>query len=270
MKIAVCLSGKFTGKNDRGDIQGFEEPYNYLYENIIKNNDVDIYIHGWDDDPEATKKLIELYKPKKHLVEKQIVFEHPHSDYDFKNYQSLPSDTTTQLLLQNIYSRFNSNKKVTDLIEGDYDFVLLTRFDSIFFEPFLFNGLNNEHFYVSNWWANKNGYGFNDAWFMSSKDNIIKFTEIYDNLDNYMDLNSDYYDYLVRYGLNEKNLHSAHCITRFHTEKHINNIHGLGLEHVTWNLLRRINNRRNPWWSPKFDLHKPNPNLSILEKRFRW
>ena len=30
MKIAICLYGKFTGRNLSGEIQGFEIPYKYL------------------------------------------------------------------------------------------------------------------------------------------------------------------------------------------------------------------------------------------------
>ena len=35
MKIALCFYGKFTGKNNRGEIQGFDVPFDYLKKNVI-------------------------------------------------------------------------------------------------------------------------------------------------------------------------------------------------------------------------------------------
>ena len=83
MKIAICLSGKFSGKNDRGDIQGFHKSYEYLKKNIIDDNDVDVFIHGWDDDEKTSKELIETIQPKNYLLEKQKEFKHPFSSYNF-------------------------------------------------------------------------------------------------------------------------------------------------------------------------------------------
>ena len=34
MKIALCFYGKFTGKNNRGEIQGFDIPFDYLKKNV--------------------------------------------------------------------------------------------------------------------------------------------------------------------------------------------------------------------------------------------
>ena len=44
MKIAIALHGKFTGKNARGEAQGFSKPYKYLAKNIInKYENVDVF-----------------------------------------------------------------------------------------------------------------------------------------------------------------------------------------------------------------------------------
>jgi len=79
MKIALCLSGQ---------PRVVEVGYSKLYNTILKNNDVDIFIHTWFDpknlstqsaipgreghrlSPDAIEKLIQLYQPKKILVDK--------------------------------------------------------------------------------------------------------------------------------------------------------------------------------------------------------
>jgi len=254
MKIAICLSGKFSGKNQRGEIQGFEIPFEFLYKNIIMSNDVDIFIHGWDDNPYQSKKLLETYKPKKHIIEKQIDFKHP-----FKDYKFIPNGKwSTQSNIKNNYSRFYSIKKSIDLVEGEYDFVFLTRFDTIFYTPFNFKTLNSDNFYVSNWNKNHLGYGFNDAWFFSSKENMVKYSEIYNRLNIYFKAGSEYFKFLESYGFGGKNMNSGHLLSRYHVNNiGINEIYSIGLEYKTWGLLRRLNQRSNPWWKSDIDITIP-------------
>ena len=38
MKVAVVFFGKFSGVNNRKEIQDFEKPYNYLKSNILTEN----------------------------------------------------------------------------------------------------------------------------------------------------------------------------------------------------------------------------------------
>ena len=254
MKIAICLSGKFSGKNDRGDIQGFHKSYEYLKKNIIDDNDVDVFIHGWDDDEKTSKELIETIQPKNYLLEKQKEFKHPFSSYNFT-----PSGKwNTQDGIRNNYSRFYSIQKSIGLVEDDYDFILLTRFDTVFYQPIDFEGLTPNNFYVSNWNKNHLGYGFNDAWFLSSKENMKKYSEIYNKLNVYFKEDSNYFKFLVSHGFSGKNMNSGHILSRFHVNNiSVGDICTIGLEYKTWGLLRRINERSNPWWDSDKDITIP-------------
>ncbi len=127
MKVAVVFFGKFSGVNNRKEIQDFEKPYNYLKSNILTEN-TDIFFHGSDDDDEQSKKLVELFKPKKFLLEKQKVFDHSFQHYNFVPY----GPWNTKDYLNNNYSRFYSIKKALELVDEQYDLVLLSRFDTIF------------------------------------------------------------------------------------------------------------------------------------------
>lgn len=86
MKVAVCLSGQ---------PRFVEECFPSIYNNIIKPNNADVFMHGWYDDEmlskpykyggdgewknkriekDIHKKAIELYKPVDYLFESQIKF----------------------------------------------------------------------------------------------------------------------------------------------------------------------------------------------------
>jgi len=242
MKLAICLSGKFCGKNPRGEKQEFRIPCFFLKKNIIADQ-VDVFIHGWDDDPEESKELIKFYQPKKHLLEKQITFNHP-----YKNYNFVPSGPwATNKCIDIHYSRFYSLKKSVEMVDDSYDMILISRFDTVFYEKFDVNKLNKEDFYISHWDALKDGYGFNDGWFLSSTKNIKSLAKIYDRLDEYLDLQGDYLKFLKSYQLDERNFGSGHTLWKYRThEMGINFVSAIGNEYDTWGLVRRFNQRRHP------------------------
>lgn len=94
MKIALCLSGQ---------PRVVEVGYQKLYNTILKNNDVDVFIHTWFDpqnlstqsaipgrechqvSPNAIDQLIKLYQPKKIKVDKPKIwnrhYEHPEKTF---------------------------------------------------------------------------------------------------------------------------------------------------------------------------------------------
>jgi len=239
MKIAVVFFGKFTGRNKRGEIQSFEKPYEFFEKNILKEN-VDVFLHGWDDDSEESQKLLNLYKPKKYLLEKQLTFEHPYQHYDF-----VPDGLwNTKDYLNGDYFRFYSIKRALELIDGDYDLVLLTRYDTIFLQPFPFESMISQNFYVSHWSHNQFGMGFQNAWFISGLENMRKWSQIYDRLDEYFETSSEYVKFLYKNGGDLTCLPSGHAISRYRTIE-------LGLQDSTycvgglpetWTLERYLNN----------------------------
>jgi hypothetical protein len=252
MKIAICFYGKFTGVNNRGDIQGFETPFKSLKENILSEN-ADIFLHGWDDNEDDTKKLIDLVKPKKYIVEKQIVFNHPYNHLNF-----IPSGAwDTKRHIDNNYSRFYSLKQSVSLVDETYDLIMISRFDTVYYEPIDFTMLDPKNFYVTHWNLNHEGWGFNDGWFISGNENMKKYCDLYDNLDKYFNIeNSDYVNYLKAYGLGMESLPSGHALWRYRVNEIglTDKIYAFGLEYETWGLLRRFGLRNNPWGRPNVDI----------------
>lgn len=79
MKVAVCLSGQ---------LRTFEKTWGNIMDNVIIPNNADVFIHSWYDEcnmsqhgmdlnrcqspirKDADKLVIELYKPKRYIIEK--------------------------------------------------------------------------------------------------------------------------------------------------------------------------------------------------------
>ena len=108
MRIALCfygLVGSKTDKNGTGIPLDPSIAHKLNYENIISHNissgsEVDVFIHSWSH--EHKDELVELYKPKLHVIEKQIDF--PYSDNIAYN-----RDFTEKLLI--VFELLKSLKK---------------------------------------------------------------------------------------------------------------------------------------------------------------
>ncbi len=133
-RIALCLFGIVggcDGKNGLGGDIDFEFCYKYYKENIIDCNDTDVFIHTWSiQHQEALQKL---YKPKLAIYEPQKEFK--------SNILSRWYSHNKSLQLRQLYEKDNKIK---------YDFVLVSRFDLIWFTKIDFNSLDRNYFYISN------------------------------------------------------------------------------------------------------------------------
>jgi hypothetical protein len=255
MKIAICFYGKFTGRNTRGETQGFQKAFKFLSKNIL-NQDTDIFFHGWDDNPKDSKKLLSLLSPKRYILEQQKIFNHPYSHYSF-----VPNGPwNTKDYINNDYSRFYSLMKSVELVDESYDFILVARFDTVFYESIPFELLKPNNFYVSNWHLNKQGWGFNDAWFISGSKVMKEYSLIFENLNSYFDIDkSAYVRFLDRHGLGLESLPSGHALHRFRCEEMgiKDRIYAIGLEYKTWGLLRRLGQRVDPTGFAESDINVP-------------
>lgn len=126
MKIAISISGQ---------PRNFKESYNSLKKHFLDKYDCDIYFHSWKTlnfestnfgggnhkynlDENSYTELIELYNPKKYILEQPIVFE-------ASNYKC----PIWRQPLNNTLSMFYSIYKSFQLIEDKYDYIIRTRFD---------------------------------------------------------------------------------------------------------------------------------------------
>ena len=79
MKVALCFYGLLGGtKGKSGDKQGssldvLNLAFPHYKNHILDKNDVDVFIHSWDEDLQS--EIIEKYKPKSYIFEPVAKFE---------------------------------------------------------------------------------------------------------------------------------------------------------------------------------------------------
>jgi|TARA_Y100000034_G_scaffold11714_1_gene12259 hypothetical protein len=145
MKIAYTINGIIGGLAGKNSDQNnpdlvsklAEFSYKSIDKNILKNNDVDIFLFSWHlDEKDSLKKI---YKPKKSLFMKQINFDVP----------SHLKEGADSVRVQAHYSRwygFNEVMKLRREYEQEnnikYDLVINARFDMYWNKPIDFSQLN--------------------------------------------------------------------------------------------------------------------------------
>jgi hypothetical protein len=203
MKIALCLSGYFVGKSG---LEAAKKGYDYIFENILEGEQVDIFIHSWDVKYE--REIRTLFKPIDAVIEPQYDFkkELNQLDEDWFKKDLKPGDLWRPLLpsLSMNYSRMKSveyKKKYEDLEEFKYDLVIIGRFDmgqrgkehpqlyyvtNINFKP----QLDMNYIYTAFW--NQMNCGFAEHWVYSNSENIDKVADLYNHLLDYYQTDSEY------------------------------------------------------------------------------
>ena len=173
MKVAVCLSGQ-----PRNASQTFP----YIYKNIIEPNDADVFMHmNFDSsnkymekghrnngnciaEEDIDRKLIELYKPKRVLVEKQKIFQNPNINICEKRLNNSMSmnKTADRRGIRNHdvfcgYSMFYGIYKANELkelysLENNfvYDYVIRIRYDFMPMEPLICSNYNSQFIHYLN------------------------------------------------------------------------------------------------------------------------
>lgn len=196
MKVAICLYGIVggtDGKDGAGKTVPFEECYKTYKNHIIDINNADVFIHSWS--VEVEEELINLYKPKKYIFQPQKSFNKERKRFTVKPdaaYRSLSkwySFGQVSKLRQDY--EFENNFK--------YDWVMFSRFDTLFFVDMDFSTYEPNHLYVPNWntpqglpgrphiKADKvnrslDRDGFSDMWYLADSKIADDFMDIYDGV----------------------------------------------------------------------------------------
>ena len=216
MKIALCISGYFTNKNNDNLLQS-----NYIYDNIVNNIDknqhsLDIFIHSFDKKSE--KNILQKYpNTRKIIIEDQINFIDKITDKNKEFHNLLISSKykngtsyDLQATLSMIYSRCASIKMATEFSSNnnfEYDVIIRVRFDvgirlkrphngfkpdNFRFEP---SKYDYNYFYSSYW--NQLNAGYVDHWEFSNSKYMKILSEMFEYLIKNMLINgSDYLNIL--------------------------------------------------------------------------
>jgi hypothetical protein len=183
MKIAICVSGQ---------ARNFKQSYNSLKIYLLDKYDCDVYFHTWKTPNfESTNfgfgntqytltdndynDLIQLYNPKKYIIEKPIVFDA--SDYKCPIWRQP---------LNNTLSMFYSIYKSIQLVEGEYDYIIRTRFDIDYSK---FNlGLPQEGITLPEWNTDirVKDRGYYDVLAIGKQQDMNTYSETFSNVISYI------------------------------------------------------------------------------------
>jgi hypothetical protein len=201
MRSALCLFGIVggtNGKNGKGNTIDFVKCCENYHKHIIEVNHCDIFIHSWSID--YAEKLNAIYAPKKFLYEPQRMF-------NIVNKEELTVSVKRDTFLTS--SRWYSTQQSINLkkqYEEDngfqYDWVMISRFDLMFFVDFDFSKLDKGNIYIShfnNLAGSKNNHStlpdknnntlttdrYLDLWLVAGSQFMDQFGQLYDNFDKY-------------------------------------------------------------------------------------
>jgi hypothetical protein len=229
-KIALCLSGQARFLN-----QCYIES---MYPNIISQNDVDIFIHTWDIDPNQIGKpfinggghvmgnpiheklideLLELYKPIRYVIEPQIYFEN--GLWVDRCMPGIRSD----YLMSMFYSIYKSNQ-IKSQYELDnnfkYDWVIRSRFDvSLPSGKLDFTDLDNQNLYTPRGVFDPNN-GYLDSFAMSSSDIMDIYSDTFNQIHSIINNHEIRIcgEYILRHNIDKHNInvieHGDHKLYR--------------------------------------------------------
>lgn len=206
MKIALCLHGLLDSTTD--NTSKGTDGYHHIYNNILKHNDVDIYIHSWEVGKEDQIKNMYGNWIVDIQVEQQIDFK-PHIQANqISNY--CPHRPTYEFW--KTFSHFYSIAQCFKLVPDNkkYDIVIKSRFDlgrinrntsgphnpqnpyavqCINFDPtldmsYLYMAKYQDHYYERE--------GPPDMWFYSNQENMSNFKNLFNIIERDVRVGSEF------------------------------------------------------------------------------
>jgi hypothetical protein len=166
MKIALCFSGQ---------ARAFKEGYEFYKRNLFDHYDVDVYIHTWKFTEQ--NDLVALYKPK--ACEFELP---PQGDFNTK-YTNTPNPVKHPPI--NTYRMLYSIYRSSQLIQGQYDWVIKSRTDYALNTVIPFAELDKSKLYIPNCrMVPERDFG-NDQFAFGSQYTMMKYMLTYVNGDKY-------------------------------------------------------------------------------------
>ncbi len=208
MKLALCLHGYMSNPNG---LHSFKAGYNYIYDKIIKGNDVDIFVHCWEAEQKnyynlhyGSKTVTDKFEKQKDFKVFDICKNQKWFDEGFDRKHSALANNTIERTLSFLYSRKQSIN-LKNLYEKDhnfeYDCTILSRFDlgnrgkewpqtyyATNFNLLKDSDMTNLH---CAYWDQFN-HGLPDHWLYGNSSVMTKVSELYDDVFDYYQPESRY------------------------------------------------------------------------------
>lgn len=172
-KVAIILHGLSSGKNDKDEIVSIKESLKSLYDNIIDKYECDIFFHTWGY---YNDFLINFLKPKSYRFEDPIKTKYIGTKVHSTLSRFTSLDRSVELFL-----------KTCDKDKLNYDAILLTRFDLIYFKNIFPKKINSNDIFFPAWSNPISGKeGLLDLYWITGNSSIRNFSETTNFIKQYM------------------------------------------------------------------------------------
>lgn len=179
MKIALCISGQ---------PRMWEKGYEYHYKNIIKNNDVTVFLHSWEMPGEQMQEISEKYNSHSFITS-------PNPTVDLSKYTNTPPPSpnwkvkdgrmSTWAQMYAIYECMRTKREYEEYYNIKFDWVVRSRFDFAINVRIPFDTLNPNKLYIPNCRMSPNRDFGNDQFAFSSSENMDKYSYAYKHYDEF-------------------------------------------------------------------------------------
>jgi hypothetical protein len=169
MRIALVLSGQ---------LRSFSEAFEYISQNLLANNEVDVYFHTWCKNWNSA--VVNKYKPKDYFVELDNLF----GLFSECNYVSISPRHPPR----NFFMMYRSIM-MADLLRQnsniEYDWIVRTRFDFALNKKIDFTTLSKNKMYFCNTSMNAEHTAMHDQFVVSTPNDMSIYSSVYKNIDQY-------------------------------------------------------------------------------------
>ena len=179
MKIALCISGQ---------PRMWEKGYEYHYENIIKDNDVTVFLHSWEMPAEEMQAISSKYNAHSFITS-------PNPTVDLSKYTNTPPPSpnwkvkdgrmSTYAQLFAINECMRTKREYEEYHNMKFDWAIRSRFDFAINVRIPFEELDNNKLHIPNCRMTPNRDFGNDQFAFSSSENMDKYADAYNNIDNF-------------------------------------------------------------------------------------
>jgi hypothetical protein len=179
MKIALCISGQS---------RMWEKGFEYHYENIIKDNDVTVFLHSWEMPAEEMQAISAKYNAHSFITS-------PNPTVDLSKYTNTPPSSpnwkvkdgrmSTYAQLYAINQCMRTKREYEEYHNIKFDCVVRSRFDFAINVRIPFEELDNNKLHIPNCRMTPSRDFGNDQFAFSSSDNMDKYADAYNHIDNF-------------------------------------------------------------------------------------
>ena len=177
MKIALCLSGQ---------PRAFKHGYEFVYKNLLKDHDVEVFIHTWES--EQTHEAIIQYEARTWQVD-------PALTNDLSKYTNVPPPQPNWKVKEPARATWNQLYSIKKcnwlksefeiLYDMKFDWVIRSRFDFAINVKIPFAELDSTKLYIPNCRQVPNRDFGNDQFAFSSSENMDKYADTFTHLDRF-------------------------------------------------------------------------------------